>query len=163
MKLFYICNCLGQNGASIKVPKIKTMRDGAEDELAELVADGQMNKDRKIENDPRVIPSRRWLRRGFIDETPQILYNLFWKRNMRLVGERPKSETYWEGYPRQFKARSLKSKPGFLGVHKYNSLKPCVKVGRKYQAEKKLRPVWTDIKYGSVIIFNILTGRARGA
>lgn len=163
MKLdIYVSNCLGKNGIEIQVPKIRTMRHGADEELSNLVEKGRMNANYKIENDHRIIPSKRFLRNFFLDEIPQFFYNVIYKRDMKLVGERPKTRDYWKSYPSRYKDRSLKSKPGFLGIHKYDNSNKGLKSGRRYQAEKKLRPVWTDIKYGSKIIFNILTDRAKG-
>ncbi len=158
----YVAKCLGQNGAVIKIPKIRTMRKNADLEFRSLAEKNGMSESLKIQNDPRIIPSRRFLRKYYIDELPQVFYNVFWKRNMTLVGERPKSIDYWSKYPEAYRKRSLKNKPGFLGVHKYDTDRPQIKVCRRYQAEKKLRPYWTDIKYGAVIIWNVLTGKAKG-
>jgi len=43
------------------------------------------------------------------------LYNLF-KGDLKLVGIRPKSEEHWEAYPLKIMERSLKQKPGLMGI-----------------------------------------------
>lgn len=48
---FYIAKCLGLNGGSILVPKIRTMEIGAEDKLTSLVDSNCLGTDGKIEND----------------------------------------------------------------------------------------------------------------
>ena len=102
------------------------------------------------------------MRRYFVDEILQLPYNVMYKRNMKLVGRRASSEAYWQYSSRQQKARALKYKPGFLGVHKYNPQRASEANERRYFAEKKLMPIWTDIKYGLVILYNVITGRTKG-
>jgi len=158
----YIGNDLGKNGTTIRVPKIATMYPNAESQLTEAIEQQGFSNSYQISQDPRVIPQRRWLRRYFIDELPQVFYNVFLKRNMSLVGVRPKSEKYWDFYPRTHKKRSLQHKPGFLGVTKYDPSRTALQCERRYLAEKKLHPFCTDIKYALVIIYNILTRKAKG-
>lgn len=79
---------------------------------------------------------------------------------MKLVGVRPRLS--WERFSKSHQDRCLKYKPGLLGVHKYLTNKTQLQKERRYMAERKIRPIWTDIKYGSVIVYGILTGRIRG-
>ena len=76
----YVAKQVGRYGELIDVPKIRTMYPGAELQLEEVVKTNGFAKDDKPKDDPRIMPSRRWIRRFFIDELPQILYNIIWKK-----------------------------------------------------------------------------------
>jgi len=187
----YLAKHIGRYGKPIIVPKIRTMYPGAEDDLERIVKENGLSRDDKPNDDSRIIPSRRWLRKIFFDEIPQIPYNLILKRNFRLVGVRSKSTGYWENYHEQHKKRCLNSPyyAGFLGVHRYNPNRTGVQNERRYLAEHKVtnkkylqrinsngekhisknqinpnhfRSFLIDLKYAFVIIANILSGKTKG-
>jgi len=158
----HVAKYLGKNGEEILVPKIRTMEPDADNKLKQIIRQNGLTASRKIQNDPRIIASRKWMRRYFIDEILQLPYNVLYKRNMKLVGRRASSGTYWHYSSRQQKTRALRYKPGLIGVHKYDPNKASEQNERRYFAEKKLMPIWTDIKYSIVILFNIITGRIKG-
>jgi len=153
---------LGKNGEEFLVPKIRTMEPNADNRFEQTIRENGLTASRKIRNDPRIIPSRKWMRLHFIDEILQLPYNVLYKRNMKLIGRRASSEDYWNYSTRQQKIRALRHKPGFIGVHKYDPKRTSEQNERRYFAEKKLMPIWTDIKYGIVILYNILAGRIKG-
>jgi lipopolysaccharide/colanic/teichoic acid biosynthesis glycosyltransferase len=67
----------------------------------------------KLDNDPRVIPIGRFMRKYSIDELPQ-----FWnvlKGEMSLVGTRPPTEDEFRQYEAHHRAR-LGIKPGLTGM-----------------------------------------------
>jgi exopolysaccharide production protein ExoY len=83
---------LGQGGRSFRLYKFRSMRPGAEDELAALIAAHperqQAWEERgKLSADPRVTAFGRFLRRSSLDEVPQ-LFNIL-KGDMHWVGPRP--------------------------------------------------------------------------
>ena len=158
----HLAKYLGKNGEEILVPKIRTMEPDADRKLTQTVKQNGLTASRKIPNDPRIIASRKWMRRYFVDEILQLPYNVLYKRNMKLVGRRASPEDYWNYSSRQQKRRALKHKPGFIGVHKYDPKRSSEQNERRYFAEKKLMPNWTDIKYGTVILCNIITGEIKG-
>jgi len=172
----YVAKHLGRNGGIINVPKIRTMYSGAESHLMEIIEQNGLAEDDKPRNDPRIMPSRRLLRKFFIDEVPQIPYNLCRrksKRTFRFVGVRSKSEEYWKNYPEQHKQRVINSPYycGFLGVHRYNPKRTGTQNERRFIAEhkladkknlSKLRSYLVNIKYSSIIAYNIIFGKTKG-
>jgi exopolysaccharide biosynthesis polyprenyl glycosylphosphotransferase len=78
----------GRNGRHFEMLKLRSMVDGAEGLRAEIEALNEMSGPVfKLEDDPRVTPIGRWLRRFSIDELPQC-WNVV-KGDMSLVGPRP--------------------------------------------------------------------------
>jgi len=78
----------GIHGKPFKMLKFRTMYSDAEKRHEELVSLNEMSGPVfKVENDPRVTPIGRWLRRTSIDELPQLVNVLF--GDMSLVGPRP--------------------------------------------------------------------------
>ena len=109
---------IGKNGRRFRFYKFRTMYVDAEERKKELLdkneIDGHMFK---MENDPRIIPIGRFLRKYSIDELPQ-----FWNvltGDMSLVGTRPPLEDEYENYALHHKAR-LSIKPGLTGMWQVN-------------------------------------------
>lgn len=105
---------IGRKGAAFRCLKLRTMRVGADREVAALrsssVSDGVLFK---IRADPRVTRVGRLLRRYSLDELPQ-LFNVI-GGSMSLVGPRPPlmSEVAEYGHDVQ---RRLLVKPGMTGL-----------------------------------------------
>lgn len=79
---------MGKNGTRFKMYKFRSMYVDAEERLAELQKFNQVNGPAfKMENDPRVTPVGRFIRKTSIDELPQ-LWNVL-KGEMSIVGPRP--------------------------------------------------------------------------
>ncbi|WP_372735226.1 sugar transferase [Nocardioides sp.] len=106
---------VGQYGRFFSILKFRTMRLGAEAELAALVMaeGGDMGAYVKLERDPRITRLGAILRRTSIDELPQ-LWNVV-RGDMSLVGPRPQTpaetETYAVGHWRRLLVR-----PGITGL-----------------------------------------------
>ncbi|MBN1400740.1 MAG: sugar transferase [Anaerolineae bacterium] len=86
---FYGSQRIGEGGRLFVMHKFRTMLEGADQEEAALIretADGRLLFDKR-ENDPRVTPVGKILRRYSLDELPQLLNVL--KGEMSLVGPRP--------------------------------------------------------------------------
>jgi exopolysaccharide biosynthesis polyprenyl glycosylphosphotransferase len=105
---------VGADGRRYTMLKFRSMVDGADDKLQELLAlnetDGLLFKMRQ---DPRVTPVGRWLRRFSLDELPQ-LFNVL-GGSMSLVGPRPPLVTEVERYDTSV-SRRLLVKPGLTGL-----------------------------------------------
>ena len=112
--VFYSQIRIGRNGRRFKIYKFRSMRPDADKMKKELMEknkiDGYMFK---IDDDPRIIPIGKFMRKHSIDELPQ-----FWnvlKGDMSLVGTRPPTLDEWEKYSPHHRAR-LSAKPGLTGV-----------------------------------------------
>lgn len=101
----------GQHGRPFTMYKFRSMRTGAEMEREELKAFNQMSGPVfKIENDPRITPFGKWLRRTSVDEFPQ-LFNVLLGQ-MSLVGPRPLPIYEVNNFELTAHRRRLSMKPG---------------------------------------------------
>ncbi len=92
--VFFSQNRGGLNGRTFPAHKFRTMIADAEDQRDALVSQNERTGPVfKIEDDPRVTPVGRFLRKTSIDELPQ-LWNVF-KGEMSLVGPRPNRSSKW--------------------------------------------------------------------
>ena len=113
--VFYRQERIGQDGRPFQLIKFRTMVPDADDMLTQLLA--EQGKDGaplfKIEQDPRITPIGRVLRKHSLDEFPQLLNVLF--GDMSLVGPRPQRSGEVAFY--DFAAeRRLIVKPGMSGL-----------------------------------------------
>ena len=89
---FYTQSRVGRGESVFRIYKFRTMWEDADKKLEEVLGDDpekaeQFRMNHKIEDDPRVTPLGRFLRRTSLDEFPQI-FNVL-KGEMSLVGPRP--------------------------------------------------------------------------
>jgi exopolysaccharide biosynthesis polyprenyl glycosylphosphotransferase len=106
---------IGLNGKPFNMLKFRSMKDKADSELAGLLADqGRDNEPLfKVQNDPRVTPAGRVLRKHSLDEFPQLLNVL--RGDMSLVGPRPQRDGEVALYDDAARRRLL-LKPGMSGL-----------------------------------------------
>lgn len=113
--VFYRSRRIGLDGAEFDMLKFRSMRIGADSELAGLIA-AQGTSDTplfKVKNDPRLTKTGAFLRRFSIDELPQ-LFNVL-RGDMSVVGPRPQVAAEVELYAdRDF--RRLTVRPGMTGL-----------------------------------------------
>lgn len=90
--IFYTQSRIGKNGRPFHMIKFRSMKQNADAELHRLLAEqGTADKPLfKIENDPRITPIGRILRKYSLDELPQLFNVLL--GTMSLVGPRPQRE-----------------------------------------------------------------------
>jgi exopolysaccharide biosynthesis polyprenyl glycosylphosphotransferase len=101
----------GQHGKPFTMYKFRSMSNDAEQRHADLLPFNQMHGPVfKVNNDPRVTPFGRWLRRTSFDETPQLLNVLM--GDMSLVGPRPLPLYEVEKFENTAQRRRLSVKPG---------------------------------------------------
>lgn len=138
-KILYCQERLGYKGKKIQVIKFRTMYSNAEEKGAQW-SDG--------DNDERIFPFGKILRKFRLDELPQLWCIL--KGDMSIVGPRPERECFhdaFETYIHGFSER-LKVKPGLTGHAQINGgydLRPEEKV--LYDVEYiKNRSFWFDLK-----------------
>lgn len=98
---------VGRDGKVFIINKFRTMFEGAELETGPVLS---------WEQDPRVTPVGRFLRRWRLDEIPQLLNVL--KGDMSLVGPRPERPHFVEQYKKEIPAYRLRDsvRPGMTGL-----------------------------------------------
>jgi exopolysaccharide biosynthesis polyprenyl glycosylphosphotransferase len=105
---------VGKNGRIFRIYKFRSMHLDAEERKKELMKDNKMSGLMfKMDNDPRIIPIGRFMRRMSLDELPQFLNIL--KGDMSLVGTRPPTVEEYENYDFRHRIR-LSIKPGLTGL-----------------------------------------------
>ncbi len=107
--VFYNAERLGKGGKTFKIFKLRSMRVNAPDIKN---ADGSTYNS---ENDPRVTPVGRFMRKTSIDEFPQFLNVL--KGDMSLIGPRAFLTTNYMGYDAldDNRKKRLEVRPGITG------------------------------------------------
>lgn len=112
--VFFSQERVGRNGRIFKLYKFRSMYPDAEERKQELMDQNKMNGLMfKMDDDPRIIPIGRFMRKRSLDEFPQ-----FWnvlKGDMSLVGTRPPTVDEYEQYEFHHKMR-LAAKPGITGI-----------------------------------------------
>ena len=113
--IFYGQERVGINGRKFKIWKFRTMYPNADKDKEKLMAQNKVSDGLmfKMDNDPRVIPIGRFLRKHSIDEFPQF-FNVL-RNDMSLVGTRPPTVGEYEKYNYHHRAR-LSIKPGLTGM-----------------------------------------------
>jgi lipopolysaccharide/colanic/teichoic acid biosynthesis glycosyltransferase len=105
---------MGKNGRRFKMYKFRSMYMDAEERKKELAEQNKMSGLMfKVDNDPRITPVGRFIRKTSLDEFPQF-FNIL-KGDMSLVGTRPPTEDEYEQYEMHHKSR-LALKPGLTGM-----------------------------------------------
>lgn len=105
---------VGRQGRIFQFYKFRSMYLDAEERKAKLMEQNEMSGFMfKMDNDPRVFPFGRFIRRTSIDELPNF-WNVF-KGDMSLVGTRPPTVDEYEKYELHHKVR-LAIKPGITGL-----------------------------------------------
>src|SRR3989338_4484408 len=90
---------VGIEGKIFTIYKLHTMARGTDekrDQLVELLGRDNFGH---LQNDPRITPLGKYLRRYWIDEIPQI-WNVL-KGEMALVGARPLTQKDFESLPKE--------------------------------------------------------------
>jgi lipopolysaccharide/colanic/teichoic acid biosynthesis glycosyltransferase/GT2 family glycosyltransferase len=116
--VFFRQTRIGQNGTAFRIFKFRTMVNGAERLLPDLVdVNGLAQPAFKLRGDPRVTRVGRILRRWSLDEAPQLINVLLGE--MSLVGPRPEEAALVERYTDE-QRRRLAVKPGMTGPMQVN-------------------------------------------
>ena len=153
--IFYVQNRVGKGGKIFKMYKFRSMVNGAERQCGPVWAK---------ENDPRITPIGRIIRKTRIDELPQ-LFNVL-KGEMSMVGPRPERPEFVATLRQEIPeyTKRLKLKPGLTGLaqvnHRYDT---CLDDVRKklesdieYMEKQNLS---IDLKILTKTIGVVLTGK----
>ena len=130
---------VGRNGHIFKIYKFRSMYMDAEERKKELMEQNKMKGHMfKVDNDPRITPIGRFIRKTSIDELPQFLNVL--KGDMSLVGTRPPTVDEFEQYEKHHRIR-LSIKSGITGLWQISGrsnivdFEEVVKLDEKYIRE----------------------------
>jgi exopolysaccharide biosynthesis polyprenyl glycosylphosphotransferase len=105
---------IGKKGKTFRCYKLRTMQVDADTVKEKLRKQNERNGPFfKMENDPRITRSGRWLRKFSIDELPQLVNVLL--GDMSLVGPRPHPLDDYQRYTIEH-LRRLDVKPGMTGL-----------------------------------------------
>lgn len=109
---------VGKKGSVLKCLKFRSMCVDADKKLEKILAENpemraQWEKERKIQNDPRVTKFGKFLRKTSLDELPQLLNVL--RGDMSLIGPRPVTESELEYYG-DYAEFVFSVKPGISGM-----------------------------------------------
>lgn len=127
----------GLHGKPFEMWKFRTMCADAENRRDELAEKNTMSGPVfKIDDDPRITPIGKWLRRTSIDELPQLLNVL--RGEMSLVGPRPLPTYEVERFEQTQHRRRLSMKPGLTclwqvrGRNKVTDFRDWVRMDLEY-------------------------------
>jgi lipopolysaccharide/colanic/teichoic acid biosynthesis glycosyltransferase len=104
-EVFYFQNRLGHKNRRFKLLKLATMKRNSQ-----AWGSGTLT----VNNDPRVTPVGRILRKTKINELPQLIHIL--KGTMSFVGPRPQPESEFMKFPEDIQRRMYDVKPGLTGI-----------------------------------------------
>jgi lipopolysaccharide/colanic/teichoic acid biosynthesis glycosyltransferase len=119
----------------------------------------------KIVDDFRVTGWGKFLRKFWIDELPQVI-NLA-KGDMKIVGVRPVSNSYFNDLPKEIQSGRRYAKPGcippYLALNRKSSVGSVLEAEEEYMAEFRKAPLRTDVKYFMSAVYHIVFSRRRSA
>jgi len=160
--LFIRLKRYGKNGKVLGVYKMRTMHAYSEYLQEYVYNKHSLQEGGKFNNDFRVTPTGKIMRKLWLDELPMI-FNLL-KGDMKLVGVRPLSKHYFNLYTDELKEKRLKHKPGLIPpfyVDLPETLDEIMESEEKYLDEFTKHPFLTDTKYFFKAFYNILFKHAR--
>lgn len=110
---------VGQGGRPFRIYKFRTMWEDADKRLGDVFhhhpdLEEEFLKHHKLENDPRITPLGKFLRRTSLDELPQLLNVI--KGEMSLVGPRPVTREEIETRYQAAKEEYCLVRPGMTGL-----------------------------------------------
>jgi len=145
-------------GKIIKIAKVRSMFPYSEFLQKEVFESNNLDSNGKFNNDPRITPYGKFIRKYWIDELPQIFELLSGK--IKLVGIRAMSEHYFSLYSEDYKALYLKTKPGIISpiFDENSSFQQIEEIEKQYLIEYQNAPIKTDFKYLIITFKNILKG-----
>jgi Undecaprenyl-phosphate galactose phosphotransferase WbaP len=155
----------GLEGRSIKVCKLRTMYQDAEQRLeASLTANPELRQEWterfKLARDPRIIPGLGpFLRRFSIDELPQ-LWSVI-KGEMSLVGPRPFPEYHLQQFPPEFRELRRWVRPGLTGMWQVMARSNGSLEQQQQYDTYYIRnwSIWLDLYILARTVLAVLTGR----
>ncbi len=160
--LFLRLNRVGHNGEMIQLIKFRTMFPYSEYLQEYVYQRNKLQANGKFKKDFRITEWGNLFRKFWIDELPQFVN--YFRGELNIVGVRALSKHYFELYPKELQELRIKFKPGLIPPYYYDlpkSFEEIVASEIRYLQQKQLRPMWTDVKYFTVALYNIFLRGAR--
>ena len=158
--IFFSQERVGKNGRKFRIYKFRSMYPDAEKRKKELMEKNKMQGFMfKMDNDPRVTPIGKFIRKTSLDEFPQF-FNIL-KGDMSLVGTRPPTVDEYEQYERHHKVR-LAAKPGLTGLWQVSGRSDIVDFEEVVALDKKYIEEWNiglDLKILCQTVKVVVTGK----
>jgi len=156
---------VGRNGKMIHVYKFRTMHPYSEFLQDYLRKTNGYGNNGKIANDFRMTSWGKIMRRYWLDEVPQLINVI--KGDMKLVGVRPISMSYFRDIPEDLQQLRTRHKPGcippYVAMNRASSVSSVLKAEREYLETCTRNPYTTDAKYLFWAIYNIIVKKKRSA
>jgi len=153
---------VGKDGNLINVHKMRTMHPYSEFIHKYALEKGDLSKKGKIQDDFRITFWGSIFRRFWIDELPMIIN--FLKGEMKLIGVRPLSLTFFDIYPDDLKKLRVENKPGLIPPFYADlptSMEEVFESERIYLNKYKKAKFRTDFSYFFKSFYNIIIKRAK--
>ncbi len=158
---FFTQKRAGRHGRPFTMYKFRSMQTNAEMRRAELIAYNVMSGPVfKIEDDPRVTPLGRFIRKTSIDELPQLLNVL--RGEMSLVGPRPLPVYEVEKFESASHRRRLSMRPGLTclwqvrGRNAVTDFADWVRMDLEYIDQWSLGlDLWILLRTAPVVLFGL--------
>lgn len=158
--IFFSQERVGRNGRRFRIYKFRSMYPDAEERKKELMEQNKMQGLMfKMDNDPRIIPIGKFIRKTSLDEFPQF-FNVL-KGDMSLVGTRPPTVDEYEQYEAHHKAR-LAAKPGLTGMWQVSGRSDIVDFEEVVRLDKKYIAEWNigmDLRILFETVKVVITGK----
>ena len=148
---------IGQDGEFIYIYKLRTMYPYSEYVHKLLYDNNELSPSGKIRDDTRITSWGRKLRKYWIDELPMLIN--FLRGDLKLVGLRPLSLSFFSIYPADLKRQRIQFKPGLIPSLYADFTKSEEEIfasERKYINRYREHPWKTDFSYFFKVLRNIL-------
>ena len=155
---------IGKNGKIIKVYKLRTMHPYSEFLQDYVYEINHLLENGKYKNDFRVCTVGSFLRKYWIDELPMLI-NLL-KGDLKLVGVRPISQSYFNIYNEKLKQKRIRHKPGLIPPYYADlpkNIEEIMESELKYLEQYEKNPLKTDVRYFIKALKNIILKKARSS
>lgn len=153
---------IGFQGKPVYIYKMRTMHPYSEYIHQYVFNKFKLDEKGKIKSDFRVTTWGRFFRKFWIDEIPMWI-NLL-KRDIKLVGVRPLSETFFNTYPDDLRKQRIQCKPGLIPPYYADMPKSIEEVWqseRNYLSKFSKHPFKTNFLYFFKALNNILFHKAK--
>ncbi len=155
---------MGINGKFIFMYKLRTMHPYSEYIHSYVLQYYPLDDSGKVKDDFRMTGWGKFLRKLYLDELPMLFNWLKW--DVKLVGVRPLSESFFNTYPKELQKERIKYKPGLIPPYYADmpgDIKEVWKSEKEYLKRYKMHPRRTDVVYFFKALNNIFFHHAKSS